>query len=105
MTIMVVLSWNTFLVSARLVNTLKFLPHPPRGRATLRHIFTRSLSPNGRQAPTIGSLHDAPLEIAHNKLDDYHHLMPSSLELYEIFLLMLSHGNISNPVWKHHTHI
>ena len=47
------------------------------GRASLRHIFTWTLSLNGWQASSLGFLRDAPLELALRNIDDDHHFTSS----------------------------
>src|SRR3954468_5779280 len=81
MTTMPTSSWNIFLDSVGSMKTSRLLPHTPLWVSHFRHIFTRPLSSNGRQAPSILYLRDAPFELAHNKLDSKHHLMPSTLGL------------------------
>jgi len=104
MTTMPTSSWNIFLDSPGSMKTSRLLPHTPLWVSLFRHLFTRPLTPNGRQAPSIWYLRDAPLELAHINLDGHHHLMPSSLGLYVVFLLTWAHGKIPNPTHKHHTH-
>jgi hypothetical protein len=78
-------------------------PIPHYGIASLTHVFTSPLSPNGRQDSSIWSSQDAYLEIALLKLDDDHELMPSSHGLYEIFHFMQSQKK-SNPTKQSNTH-
>src|SRR3954466_1081976 len=96
MTITPASRWIT-LDSSGSMKTSRLLPHNPLWVSHFRHIFTRPLTPNGQEASSIRCLHDAPLGLAHNKLDGKHHLMPSTLGINEIFLFTQAHGKIPNP--------
>ena len=85
--LIIVASWRLIICS----------PIHHYGIASLRHIFTCPLSPNGWQASSIWSSRDAYLELALLNLDDDRHLTSSSYGLYEILLLMQAHGEIPNP--------
>jgi hypothetical protein len=103
---MLPLARNASLDQSCFVKTYNLLLINHYGIASLTHVLTIPLSPNGRQSSSIWFSRDAYLELALLNLYDDHHLMSSSHGLYVISLLMHTHGTIPNPHRQHkHTYV